>query len=209
MAHIPDGMLIAPVLAAGAAITVAGCAYGLKRLEAERIPQAALMSAVFFVAALVHFPVGPSSLHLMLGGLMGIVLGWAAFPAILVALLLQAVMFGFGGVAVLGVNAMNMAVPAVLCGLAFRAVSPRLDPRRAALLAGALGAASVLLTSLMVALSLGLSGREFIPAAQLVVLTNIPLMGIEAAFTAALAGLILKVRPGMMGEPSQAMAAAE
>ena len=128
MAHIPDGVLSLPILAVGAAVTAAGCAYGLKRMEAERVPQVAVLSSVFFVASLVHFPVGPTSVHLILNGLTGIALGWAAFPAILVALLLQAVLFGFGGLVVLGVNAMSMAVPAVLCGLLFDAVRRRAGP---------------------------------------------------------------------------------
>ena len=73
-----------------------------------------MLSAVFFVASLVHIPIGPTSVHPLLNGLMGIVLGWAAVPAILVALLLQAVFFGFGGITVLGVNVVNMAVPALV-----------------------------------------------------------------------------------------------
>lgn len=195
MAHIPDGILIAPVLAMGAAVAVSGCAVALKRLEPERIPQVGILSAVCFVAALVHFPVGPASLHLMLSGLLGIMLGWAAFPAILVALLLQAVLFGFGGVVVLGVNVMNMAVPALLCGWAFHALRGRIDARLAA---GGAAALAVLLTSLMVALSLGLSGREFLPAAKLVVLSNIPLMAVEGFFTAAVMALVMKVRPDVV-----------
>ena len=96
MAHIPDGVLSAPVLITGAVVTVGALAVALRRLDYERIPQAAVLSAAFFVASLVSVPVGPSSVHLLLNGLMGLVLGWAAVPAILVALVLQAVFFGFG-----------------------------------------------------------------------------------------------------------------
>ncbi len=46
---------------------------------------------------------------------MGLLLGWPAFPAILVGLFLQALLFQFGGLTVLGVNTFNVAVPAVLC----------------------------------------------------------------------------------------------
>lgn len=208
MAHIPDGVLSLPVLAAGVAVTVMGCAYGLRRLDPDRIPQVAVLSSVFFVASLVHFPVGPSSVHLILNGLTGVALGWAAFPAILVALLLQAMLFGFGGVVVLGVNVMNMAVPAVLCGVLFRAVLRRWPGRLrpAVLAAGAAGALGVLLTGLGVAASLAFSGREFLPAAHLVVLSHIPVMVVEAVFTAAAAGLLVRVKPDFLcpvveGEP--------
>jgi len=200
MAHIPDGVLSGPVLAVGAAVTLAGCAYALKRLDPERIPQVSILSAVFFVASLVHVPVGPSSVHLILNGLTGVALGWAAFPAILVALLLQAVLFGFGGVVVLGVNVMTMAVPAVLCGLLFETVRRRWGhhPRVPVLTAGACGALGVLLTALAVALSLAFSGAAFIPAATLIVVTHLPVMIVEAAFTAAAIGLVLRVKPDVL-----------
>ncbi|MDS4021776.1 MAG: cobalt transporter CbiM [Candidatus Competibacter sp.] len=201
MAHIPDGVLSAPVLVAGAAVSLAGCACGLRRLEAERIPQVAVLSAVFFVAALVHFPVGPSSVHLILNGLTGIVLGWAAFPAILVALLLQAVLFGFGGLIVLGVNVANMALPAVSCGALFFAVARSGHRRRTIVAAGLAGGLGVVLTALLVALALALSGREFAAAAKLVVFTHIPVAAIEVVFTAAVIGLLLRVKPEFLGLP--------
>lgn len=203
MAHIPDGVLSMPVLAAGIAVTAAGCAHGLKRLHPDRIPQVAVLSSVFFVASLVHFPVGVSSVHLILNGLTGVALGWAAFPAILVALLLQTVLFGFGGLVVLGVNVMNMAVPAVLCGLAFRRVRRACpgNTRAAVLAAGLAGAGAVLLTGLAVAASLALSGREFMTAAHLVMLTHLPVLVIEGAFTAAAVGLVLRVKPAVLDDP--------
>lgn len=195
MAHIPDGVLSAPVLALGGAVTVAGCARGLRRLEPERIPQVAVLSAVLFAASLVHFPVGPSSVHLMLNGLTGVLLGWAAFPAIVVALLLQAVMFGFGGLIVLGVNAMNLAVPAVLCRGLFVLVV-RSGMQNSAGIAGAgAGVHGVLLTAVMVAAALAASGREFADAAGVVVVAHLPVMAIEGAVTAAAVGLLVRVRP--------------
>ncbi|MCB1919489.1 MAG: cobalt transporter CbiM [Candidatus Competibacteraceae bacterium] len=195
MAHIPDGVLSAPVLVAGAALSLVGCAYGLQQLAAERIPQVALLSAVLFVAALVHFPVGPSSVHLMLNGLAGVLLGWAAFPAILVALLLQAVLFGFGGLVVLGVNAMNMALPAVLCRALFVALFRSGNRRRTIIAAGLAGGIGVMLTALLVALALALSGQEFVAAAKLIIFTHIPVAVIESIFSAAVIDLLLRVKP--------------
>lgn len=46
----------------------------------ESIPKVGVLSSAFFVATLIHVPVGPSSIHLVLNGLMGVMLGWAAFP---------------------------------------------------------------------------------------------------------------------------------
>jgi cobalt/nickel transport system permease protein len=195
MAHIPDGVLSNPVLVAGGILAALGVARGLKELEPVRVPKVAMLSAVMFVASAIHLPAGPASVHLLLNGLAGIVLGWAAFPALLAALLLQAVLFGFGGVLVLGVNTLNMALPAVLAGMVFRHLwSPSL-PRRTALAAALCSGGAVLLTGVMVAGSLALSGREFDAAARLVVLTHLPVMGIEAVFASAAIGLLARVKP--------------
>lgn len=190
MAHIPDGVASIPVLVAGAGLSLGGMALGLRRLTPERLPKAAMLSALFFVASLVHFPVGVSSVHLLMGGLAGILLGWAAFPAIAVGLVLQAALFGFGGVVVLGVNLANIALPAVLAGLLGR----RLLGRPA--LAGAVAAGGAVAgTAGMVALSLALSGREFLVAGQALAVTYVPLMAVEAVATAAMVGLLAKVKP--------------
>jgi cobalt/nickel transport system permease protein len=194
MAHLPDGILAAPVLVAGASVALAGTAIGLKRLDPDRIPQAGVLSALFFVGSLVHFPVGPGSVHLLLNGLVGIMLGWAAFPAILVALTLQALMFGFGGLVVLGVNVMNMAVPAVLCGLVFSSVI-RARPAWCCVAAGLCAAAAVAMSASGMALSLAASGQEFSAAAKLALVSHLPVMAIEAVFTGAVVGLLRKVRP--------------
>lgn len=193
--HISDGILSTPLLAAGASAALVGCGLGLRRLEPERIPQVALVSAVLFVAALVHFPVGPSSVHLVLSGLAGVMLGWAAFPAMVVALLLQAVMFGFGGLTVLGVNAVNLALPAVLCGLLFDTVRRRGHPRLTVIAAAAAGGGSVLLSAMLTTLSIRVGAPQFGASAWLVVAANMPVAVIEAVFTAAAVGLVLKVRP--------------
>ena len=107
--HISEGVLSGPVLISGGALAAAGTAIGLKKLDYDRIAQAAILSAAFFVASLIHVPIGPANAHLILNGLVGLLLGWAAFPAILVALVLQAMLFQFGGITALGVNTMIMA----------------------------------------------------------------------------------------------------
>lgn len=203
MAHIPDGVLSTPVLMAGAIVSAGGVAFGLRGLDPVKVPKVAVLSAVLFVASLVHFPAGLASVHLLLNGLAGMVLGWAVFPAMLVALLLQAVLFGFGGLVVLGVNTMDMAVPALVAGGLFRLLwRPHHGHGRASLLGGIAGGGAVLLTAAMVALVLALSGREFATAARLVVLTHLPVMVIEAAVTAAVAALLARVKPEMLARPA-------
>lgn len=197
--HIPDGVLSMPMLLAGAASAVAGCALGLRRMDPERIPQTALVAAVLFVAALVHFPVGPSSVHLLLGGLAGIMLGWATFPAMLVALLLQAVMFGFGGLMVLGVNVVTMALPAVLCGLVFELVRRRGNRRQVLAAAAAAGGGSVLLSAFLTTGAILVGAPHFGLSAWAVAASALPVAVVEAVFTASAIGLLLKVKPEALG----------
>ncbi len=205
MVHIVDGALAAPILIGGAAVAAVGVGIGLRSIEPDRIPQVGLMSAAFFVASLVHVPLGPSSAHLLLNGLAGIVLGWAVFPAMLIALLLQAVFFGYGGLTVLGVNVVIMALPAMIC---YYAVRPALGRGAAFGWGAATGAASVALTCIALGLALALSGREFIPAAKLVLATHVPLMGVEAVVTGAVVALLQKVRPDVLAAPLPALATA-
>ncbi|MCI5098316.1 MAG: cobalt transporter CbiM [Rhodobacteraceae bacterium] len=193
--HIVDGALSNPVVIAGAVATVGGIAVGLRSLDLDRIPTAGVLSASFFVASLIHVPIGPSSVHLILNGLAGLLLGWAAFPALFVGLLLQAVFFGFGGLTVLGINALNIAFPAVLAGLLFRPMIGRGSPVSGAIWGGLGGAFSIAATTAMVAVSLALSGDAFIPAAKLVFLAHIPVMVIEAVLTGFAVLLALKVKP--------------
>ena len=189
-------MVAAPVLVTGAVLTVAMVGFALRKLDNDRLPQTALLSAVFFVSSLFSGPLGPSSVHLTLNGLMGLVLGWAAAPAFLVALLLQAVFFGFGGLVVLGVNTINLAIPALVCAFVFGPFLRRAkSPRQCIILGSGAGALGVALSGLLICLTLAFSGREFLPAAKIVVATFLPLMLIEAAVTAATVGFLKRVAP--------------
>ena len=207
--HIVDGVLSHPVLITGAVATTVGVAVGLRQMTADKMPVTAILTSVFFVASLIHVPVGPSSVHMILNGLMGMILGWSAFPAIVIALLLQAVFFGFGGLSVLGVNALNLALPAILIGFSARLFINRIYHTRngqngilkkMTFLIGLLvGSLSVGLTSLGVAASLALAGEGFIAAAKLTLLSHLPVMVLEGILTAVMIGFLLKVKPTILG----------
>ncbi|OLQ80528.1 cobalamin biosynthesis protein CbiM [Photobacterium proteolyticum] len=192
--HIVDGVLSTPVLAVGITITVLGTGLGLRSLSDDKLPQAAVLAACFFVASLIHIPLGPTSVHLIFNGLIGLLLGWAAFPVVLIGLVLQAVFFGFGGLIVLGVNCLNIALPAIVIGLVVR---PWLGRLPAVALGFAAGFGAVLLTALFVALSLALSGEGFITSAKLVVIGHLPVAVIEGVVSAFALKLLCKVRPSL------------
>lgn len=196
--HISEGILAASVLVSGAALTTAGTAIGLKKLDYDRIPQVAVLTAGFFVASLVHVPIGPVSVHLILNGLMGLFLGWVAFPAILIGLILQTVLFQFGGFTSLGVNSLNMALPAVACFYAFR-FGVRSGRIAVSVTASFLcGFGAVFLGSLMVALSLVFTGEQFLAVAKLVVVAHLPVMIIEGLIAVFCVKFLKKVKPEIL-----------
>lgn len=115
--HLSEGVLHSSTLLIAAVGAVIGLAIGLKKMTGDKLALTALFSAAFFVASTIHIPVGIGSVHLILNGIAGLFLGWRVFPAFLIALTLQALMFSFGGLAVLGVNLCIMALPAVVVRL--------------------------------------------------------------------------------------------
>lgn len=195
--HIVDGALSTEVLITGGLIAAGGIAMGLRKLDMEKIPAAGMLAATFFVASLIHVPIGPTSVHLIMNGLAGLILGWAAFPALFIGLVLQAVFFGYGGVSVLGVNTVAIALPAVIMYL----VCSRLiysDNKKIMTIGAALaGGGSIALTGVIVTLALAFSGEEFIPAAKLVLIAHIPVMIIEGLLCAAAVILIRRVKPDL------------
>jgi len=201
--HIVDGALSREVLIVGSLLAAGGVAIGVRKLSMERIPAAGVLGATFFVASLVHIPVPPTSVHLIMNGLAGLVLGWVAFPTLLLGLLLQAVFFGFGGITVLGVNSLNIAGPAVIVSYLCRPGAMSANPTIAAAWGAAAGAGAIVLTTLFVAVSLWFSGQEFVLAAQVVFFAHIPVMIIEGAVCAAAVYLIRRVNPELFGAIAQ------
>jgi cobalt/nickel transport system permease protein len=112
--HISDGVLTWPWLAAGFVGMITLALLGAWRVREEEVPRVALLTAAFFVASLIHVRVGPTSVHLLLNGLVGVVLGLRAALAIPLGLALQALLIGHGGASALGVNSCVMTLPALL-----------------------------------------------------------------------------------------------
>jgi cobalt/nickel transport system permease protein len=195
--HISEGVLSGPMLLSGAALALAGTAIGMKKLNYDKITEAGMLSAAFFVASLVHVPIGPSNAHLILSGLVGLVLGWSAFPAILVALVLQAVFFQFGGITTLGVNTIIMALPAVLCYLVFGRLVLK-SSRVATFAAFGCGFLSVLLSGVLVALFLIFTEENFLEVSVFIITAHIPVMIIEGIVTATCVVFLKRVKPEML-----------
>lgn len=195
--HIADGVLHAGVLAAGAAGAAAGVAHGLRRMDLEDTPRTAVLAAAFFVASLIQVPIGPASLHLVLNGLAGVVLGWTVFPAIFIGLALQLLFFGFGGLTTLGVNTCTMAGAAVCCHYLYRA-SGGLPGINAFARGFAAGFAGILLGAAFTSAALLSGGGGFLPIAAAFFAGHVPLMLAEGAITGFCVVLLTQVRPEVL-----------
>ncbi len=197
--HISEGVLSAPVLATGFVLGTAGVAIGLRKMSYDKLPEVAVLASVFFVASLVHVPIGPSAVHLILPGVCGLLLGWSAFPAVLVGLTLQALLFQYGGLTVLGTNTFIMAFPAVILGLTVRKLLRNNTGYIRWIAEFACGAGAVFLSGVLVALVLMLTNKAFEWAAFAVVAAHVPIMILEGLITIFIVEFLRKLRPEMLG----------
>ncbi len=196
--HISDGILSGPVLIAGFAVAIPIAAYTLKQVDLEDIPKISVVTAAFFVASLIHVPIGPSSIHLILNGLIGLILGMHAFPAILLGLVLQAILFGHGGVSVIGVNAVMLGGGALCAHFVWQQRHRINLPNRDIIFAALGGAVAIISSGFVLALALVTTGEAFLGIAWVIFAYHVPLMLIEGAVAAACIGFILRVKPSIL-----------
>jgi len=195
--HISDGVLPVTVAVAGYALTLAGLALSLRKVDSADLPKIAVVTSSFFVASLIHLPLGPTSVHLLLPGLVGALLGPAAFLSVTIGLFLQSVLFQFGGLTALGANALMMGLPALASGFLFHRF--RGQTRLSNVLAGALvSGGGVLLAALILAAWLAMAGEDFWGVAKLALAAHIPVMLIEGVVGGCTVSFLFRVKPEML-----------
>ncbi|MFW2606941.1 cobalt transporter CbiM [Aliarcobacter butzleri] len=198
--HISDGIISIEVATVSAVVTLAFCVYSFKNLTNEKIALVASMSALFFVTSFIHIPFGVTQIHLMLIGFIGIFLGSVAFISIAIALILQALLLGFGGLSSLGANILVMALPAYLVYLIFKLeILKKLNEKVKFFLVGFLG---VFISSLLLFTVLFFSKDEYLAVAYSIIAVNIPTMILEGIVTMFLLLYIKKSMPKLLKETS-------
>jgi cobalt/nickel transport system permease protein len=201
--HIYEGILTATpagqgVLLAGSVAAAAGTMIGLRRLDEEQIPKAAVLGSAFFIASAIQVPMFGSSVHLVLSGLMGLVLGWAIFPTVLVGLILQLAFFSLAGPTVLGINTLIMALPGVICHYLLRA-TVRSDDRWVIFASGfAAGSMAIIFGALLSFAALVLAGKPFALLATVFLTAHVPVALIEGLVTGSVVVLLRQVRPEVL-----------
>ena len=168
--HIPDGYL-SPSTCAALAVAAAPFWYvALRRvksaLHARLIPLLSVFAAFSFVIMMFNLPLpGGTTGHAVGMGVAAIVLGpWASILAISIALMIQAVFFGDGGITALGANCFNMAIVGSLVAYGvYRLIAwrSRLGSTRRVVAAGLAGYAAINVAALCAAIEFGIQPLLF------------------------------------------------
>ncbi len=229
--HIPDGYISPATALAYYGASLPFWYVATRRVRSQLAgrtgPALALFSAFVFVVMMFNVPVpGGTTAHAVGSVLAAVVLGpWAAIIATSVALIVQALFFGDGGILAIGANCFILAVAMPLVGYGvFRLVAGHspLDSRRRVLAAGLAGYVGINVAALLVGLTLGIqpllwneNGRALyspyglevaIPA---MLLPHLTIAGAaEAIVTAAGLAVVRRLSPELLGTTTASAVAA-
>jgi cobalt/nickel transport system permease protein len=198
--HLADGAIADAWVAGGLAVAAALLLLALWRIREDEVPRIGVLTAAFFVGSSIHIKLAvvPTSVHLILNGLVGVVLGRRAPLAVTIGLGLQYLLLAHGGYTTLGLNAAIVGVPAVLAGMA-HPVLRRVGVSafaRGVILGGAAAAGAVAVNFLV----LLVAGKEdWATLAKLVLLAHAPVVVLEALMLGVIVRYLEKVKPEMLG----------
>ncbi|MEU7996152.1 energy-coupling factor ABC transporter permease [Micromonospora sp. NPDC049060] len=134
--HISNGIVDGPVAAVFAAVALLAMTFcvlrGRRDLDDRLAPMAGLVAAFIFAVQMLNFPIFTAGVsgHLLGGALAAMLVGpWVGALCVAVVLVVQALVFGDGGVAMLGLNITNMAVLGTAAAYLLIALLLRVLPR--------------------------------------------------------------------------------
>lgn len=196
--HISDGVLSPYIIITGWAVAAPAIALSIKSLQPEKVGAYGVIAAAFFAGSTIHIPVGPFSMHLVLNGIAGLLLGWSAITVITAGLLLQALFLGFGGLTVLGVNIAIMALPGALMGVLGRRWMKQSSAKKRPWIGSLVGGGTILISSALLFISLYNTHAALASLAKLVFLGHIPVMLIEGIIGYWLVRFLQKAKPSLL-----------
>jgi cobalt/nickel transport system permease protein len=208
--HIPDGYLTTTVSVAAFAIVIVFWIISFRKIKLteQQVPMMGLLTAQFFAAMFVNYPVlFGTTAHLLGAAVIALILGpFAGCISMTIILVLQALLFGDGGITTLGANVLNMAVIAVFipCAL-FYAVNRVAKPKSRGVILGLVFVSAFigdLLAATAAAVELSLSRGVFqyglsvtLPA----MVINHSIIGVaEGAVAVVIIATLLKLRPDVL-----------
>jgi len=207
--HIPDGYLTPYVFVPAFVITIIFWAICLKKvkLTEKQVPIMGLLTALFFAAMMMNYPiVGGTTAHLLGGASMGLILGpFAGGISVTIILVLQALLFGDGGLTTLGANVLNMGIIGILVPCAMFLILNKLVGATGKKLYAIIfvsAFAGDVLAAIAAGTELGLSQPVFqygISVAVPAMAINHSIIGVaEGVVTMILVGALLKLRPDVL-----------
>ncbi|MDN3510913.1 MAG: cobalt transporter CbiM [Candidatus Jettenia sp.] len=197
--HISDGVLSPYIVGIGWAIALPALAMSVRRLQTDQVGTYGVVAAAFFAGSTIHIPVGPFSMHLVLSGMAGLLLGWGALTIVTVGLLLQALLIGFGGLTVLGINISIMALPGALMGVLGRHWIKQSSPKKRPWIGAFIASGTILISATLLFTALSTTHTGLFPLAKLVFLGHIPIAIVEGIMSFWLIHFLQKVKPSLLG----------
>jgi cobalt/nickel transport system permease protein len=180
-------------------------------LSEKQIPLMGSLTAMFFAAQMMNYPiVGGTTAHLLGGPILAITLGpYLGLISMTIILLIQALIFGDGGITTFGANVWNMGivatfVPFIVYQLALRVTSTQRGKFVGVFLGALIGD---VLAALCAGLELGFSTTfpYGVPIAVAAMVTHHVIIGIgEGAITMGIILALEKARPDLLQLPKLA-----
>jgi len=221
--HIPDGYLspstCAVMYAASAPCWWAALRRTRRKLFGRTLPLLSLFAAFSFVVMMFNLPLpGGTTGHAVGVGIAAIVLGpWASMLAISLALAIQALFFGDGGITTLGANCFNMAIAGSFAAWGIyrlASLGAAAESRRRVIAAALAGYGAINLSALLAAFELGIQPMLFHDAAgaplyapyplhiaiPAMMIGHLTIAGVaEAVMSAGLFSYLRRSEPGLVG----------
>ncbi len=208
--HIPDGFLTISVIIPTFLIAIVFWAISVKKIRVteQQVPIMGLLTALFFAAMMMNYPIiGGTTAHLLGGASLGLILGpFAGCISVTIILVLQAFLFGDGGLTALGANTLNMAIIAVFVPCIIFLVMNKAFKIKGTTSLYATIFISAFVGDVLAAVSAGVELGLSQPVFQYGLSVAVPAMAInhsiigvaEGIVTVILIGTLLKLRPDVL-----------
>jgi cobalt/nickel transport system permease protein len=208
--HIPDGFLTLSIIIPAFIITIAFWAISVKKvkLTEQQVPMMGLLTALFFAAMMMNYPVaGGTTAHLLGGASMGLILGpFAGCISVTIILVLQAFLFGDGGLTTLGANVLNMGIIGVFIPCAIFLAANKVFKLKSSTSIFVTIFISAFVGDVLAAIAAGTELGLSTPLFQWGLSVAVPAMAInhsiigvaEGIVTVILIGTLLKLRPDVL-----------
>jgi cobalt/nickel transport system permease protein len=208
--HIPDGYLTLYVIIPAFIITIIFLGISVKKtkLTDQQVPIMGLLTALFFAAMMMNYPIiFGTTAHLLGGATIGLILGpFAGTISMTIILVLQALLFGDGGITALGANVLNMGVIGVFVPCIIFLAANRVFKLKTLTSIFVTIFISAFVGDLLAAVSAGIELGFSQPVFQYGLSVAVPAMAInhsiigvaEGVVTVIIIGTLLKLRPDVV-----------